>query len=413
MSFDYHNKDLDQLCTKYQLNILESYRKTASSYVTAEELGVSSASAVRSALKKIRKNANKHLSELHDATVNPVIPEGYHVKGASSAVRNADGLITWIKTDIDKVKQIEQAEIAIKSLCDDLPKINASEYEQGESDIDLIPWFQIGDAHLGMLAHDKEVGHNFDLKIAERELCAAMIMLISRAPKTDRCVIQDLGDFSHYENYEGITSASGHALDCDTRFHKMITVYARTMRFIVTTALKKYKYVDVIINQGNHSRTNDHWIAIMLRTIYENEPRLHVLENESIFIPYRMGNTFVMSHHSDKCKGVKLAGVMANDFAQDWGETKYHYIDVGHVHHKQIAKEENGAIIESWNQLAPMDKYAHDGGWRSRQFLTVVLRSKTYGEKGRITITGEEVKDRLMRAEPGAECIKRREVYTV
>lgn len=69
--------------------------------------------------------------------------------------------------------------------------------------------------------------------------------------------------------------------------------------------------------------------------------------------------------------------------------------------------------MESWNQLAPGDKYAHDGGWRSRACLTCVLRSKTYGEKGRITISAEEVKDIIDKAVPGAEALKRRAVYSV
>lgn len=151
----------------------------------------------------------------------------------------------------------------------------------------------------------------------------------------------------------------------------------------------------------------------MLEIAYENNPRFNILNNDSVFIPYRMGNVFVLCHHTDKCKPTQLAAVMANDFAHDWGETAYHYIDGGHVHHRQTAKELNGAIYESWNQLAPMDKYAHDGGWRSRSCLNVVLRSKTYGEKGRITITAEEIKDLLDSLPEGTTANKRRKVYTV
>lgn len=411
--FNYNNEDLDALCTEHQLNILSAYREAGSTTKAATLLNTTPTN-VQSALKKIRRKAATRLKSLHDASINESTPEGYHIKGVSTMTTSAEGKPMWVKTNKDQLQQQHEMEIAAKAFADELPKIEPTQAPtQSETDTDLIPWFNIGDAHLGMLAHDKEVGHNFDLKIAERELCFALALMIKRAPETDRCVIQDLGDFSHYENIAAETSHSGHALDFDTRFHKMIKVYARTMRFIVDAALRKYKHADVIINQGNHSRVNDHWMAIMLRHVYENEKRIHVLPNESIFIPYRMGNTFVMTHHSDKCKGVKLAGVMANDFAQDWGETKYHYIDVGHVHHKSIAKEDNGAIIESFNQLAPADKYAHDGGWRSRSMLTTVLRSKTYGETGRFVLTAEEVKDRILRQEPGTEAQKRREVYSV
>jgi hypothetical protein len=47
------------------------------------------------------------------------------------------------------------------------------------------------------------------------------------------------GDFTHYENFTATTEASGHALDYDSRFPKMIKAYARIMRFIIDKALTK------------------------------------------------------------------------------------------------------------------------------------------------------------------------------
>lgn len=399
-----------QFCkSERQKEIVECYERLQSERKAAKEIGCDRRN-ISKTLARVRRYAAECDPELHD---QGVIPQGYRIKGVSNMIENSLGKPMWVKTERGAIIQQQAMQIAAESFANELPARPAREWSNPDADTDLIPWFNIGDGHIGMLAHDAEVGHNFDLKIAETELCEALGTLIDRAPVTERCVIQDMGDMSHYENYSGTTEASGHALDCDTRFHKMIDAYARTMEFIIEKALSKYRHVDVIINQGNHSRTNDHWMAVMLRALYRNEPRIHVLRNESVFIPYRMGNTFVMSHHSDKCKGARLAGVMANDFAQDWGETKYHYIDVGHVHHKSVTKEDNGAIIESFNQLAPADKYAHDGGWRSRSCLTVVLRSKTYGETGRMIITAEEVKDRLMKLDPGTTAKTRREVYTV
>ena len=138
-----------------------------------------------------------------------------------------------------------------------------------------------------------------------------------------------------------------------------------------------------------------------------------VIDNDSVFIGYRMGNTFVMSHHSDKCKHNKLVDVMATDFREDFGEAKYKYIDIGHIHHKSIAKEYGDVTIESFNQLAPMDKYAFEGGGRSRSCLTCVLRSRTYGEKGRLIITAEEVKDLLKNVPKGTHVQPLRKAHRV
>lgn len=399
-----------ELATDAELEYIEALEKHGTQRAAAASLG-KSRSALWSAMENLKRRvAKRGYSPEHNLT-NPV-PDGFMLERATLQYRDGEVANKWIKLKIDGERQWEIMQEAVRNLCADVEPVEPKS-APGNEESDIIPWFQIGDAHLGMLAYEEEVGHNFDTDIAERELKAAMAMLIDMTPKTQRCVIQDLGDFTHYENEQGTTEASGHALDCDTRYNRMIRVYARIMRFIVDYALERYDAVDVIINQGNHSRKNDHWMAMTLDILYENEPRLTVLNNSSVFIPYRMGNTFVMSHHSDKCKPARLAEVMATDFPEDWGESTYRYIDIGHIHHKMQAKEHPGVIIESWNQLAPSDKFAHDGGWRSRSMLTAVFRSKTYGEVGRVTLPVEAVKDSINNAPIGTEAKKRRPVHTV
>ena len=320
---------------------------------------------------------------------------------------------TWERACEETEEQQQRLEAVAEAFYKALPNIPVQRFTRKDYNTDMVPWVQIGDGHIGMLARESEVGHEFNLETAERDLCVAVATLIDELPVCERCVIQDLGDMTHYENLAGVTEASRHQLDCDPMgYSDMLDVYIRTMRFIVERALGKFKYVDVIINQGNHSRKNDIWMAKLLRAAYASD-RLHVLDNRGVFIPYRMGNTFVLSTHTDQCKPTSAAGVMANKYAQDWGETKYHYIDGGHVHHRQTAKELNGAVYESWNQIALGDKYAHDHGYDSRSCLTVVLRSKTYGEEGRRTISLERVRDIIHNAAPGTTAQKRQHVYTV
>lgn len=339
------------------------------------------------------------------------------VHARSSLIRRKvdEGVVLqWVK-ESKKANELHQMlEISAKTYYQrNIEPVKPKKYKKRDLNTDIIPWFNIGDGHLGMLAHEAEVGHNFDLKIAKRDLCTAIDALIDRLPDCERCVLQDMGDMTHYENMAGTTEASGHQLDYDGRYPKMIDVYVDILCYIVDRLLEKFKYVDCIINQGNHSRTNDIWARVLLQRVYEKCDRLTVLDNSSVFITYRMGNTFVLCHHSDKCKPKDLAHVMATDFRQDWGESNYHYIDIGHIHHHMVSKEHPGVKVESFNQLALSDKYAHDLGYRSRSCLTVVERSKTYGEVGRKTITLEEVRDIINNAQPGEAAQQRRQVYTV
>ena len=403
--------DLLPYATETQEKYILALNEYGSQRNVAKALGVN-ARSVTTALRNLKLvAAMRGYSPEHNMVHD--VPNGYHVKGVSTYY-NADGQPTaqWVKSNIDREKYAELMQEIVRSFLEDVPKIQVPKPLKKYNE-DIIPWFEIGDAHLGMLAHAAETGISFDLKIAERELCTAFSIMFDECTPCDRCVINDLGDFTHYENYQGETEAGKHQQDFDSRFPKMIHTYARIMRFIVEKALTRFKHVDVIINQGNHSRTNDVWMAVLLKNVYEHTGRVHVLDNGQAFIPYRMGNTFVMTHHSDKCKPDRLAYVMANDFAQDWGETEFHYIDIGHYHQKMV-REVGGVIIEMWNTLAPRDKYANDGGWRSRQSITRVDRSKTYGEIGRRVLGIREIWDQILKTQPDVELpSKRRLVHTV
>lgn len=356
-------------------------------------------SVVQRAIKRVKKKAAAHgFSPEHG--LDRVIPEPFIARGHSTMDKvHPDGsrqmMLQWTKTRLDDAKWLEKVEEGIAAFVEGIEHEIVIPPAPLNADEDVIPWIQIGDAHLGMLAHEAEVGENFDLKIAEREILTAIHMLIDELKPVKRLVINDLGDFTHYENFEGVTQASGHALDFDGRFPKMIDVYSRVMRTIVDLALTKAETVDIIINQGNHSRTNDIWMAVLLREVYGPSGRVNVLNNHSKFIGYRMGNTLVMTHHSDKTKPNRLAQVMTSDFRRDFGETEFHYVDIGHIHHHMRSVEHPEIIIESWNILAAKDAYANDNGYRSRQSITVVNRSKKYGEIGRRLLPIQQVRDRI------------------
>lgn len=344
----------------------------------------------RSTIQSRLKAARDRRPELLRKEIDGMVAEGYDVPAYSHFTKTIHGEPIWIKAkkaEADYYAGIRGAIAKIKA-----PRQIKAAPRLPDSDI--IPWLQIGDAHVGMMASQDETGSNFDISIAKSELMASAARLIDDAPECERMVINDLGDGTHYENYKAMTEASGHAVDYDTRFWKMVDAYFDITQFIIERAMRKAKVVDYIVNQGNHSRTNDIVTAQLVKRIYPPD-RVNVLCNRNVFIPYRMGKTLVVVHHGDKARPEKFRDVVATDYAYDWGQTEFRYLDGGHVHHSQ-RKELAGCIFESWNNLAPRDKYAHDGGWRSKQYMTMVLRSKTYGEVGRNVMPIERVRDLIL-----------------
>lgn len=395
--------------TEKQTEILHAVNREGGIKAAARSLNLAKAT-VQEHLRKLRDKASIQGFAPAYGWSHPV-PPTHVAKGVSNYFKATETMPAgWVKADLRQEAYNQAIKDGIVEFLCDVPQIPVGA-APADFQADIIPWIQIGDAHLGMLSHMAETGENFNLKIAERELLAAIFQLIDEMPPCERLVINDLGDATHYENMEGETQHSKNRLDYDGRFPKMIRVYSRVMRAIVERAMAKAQHVDVIVNQGNHSRTNDIWMAELLAVAYGHTGRVHVLDNHSVFIPYRMGNTLVMVHHGDQCPPARMVGVMTTDFRKDFGETEFHYIDQGHVHHKFVSKEHPGVVIESWNNLAPNDKWHNDAGYRSRKSITVVLRSRKYGEVGRRLLPIEEVRARIEAA--GLPTAKGRVVYSV
>jgi hypothetical protein len=339
------------------------------------------------------------------------VPSPFRVKKITTQFDEEGNVKTqWVGAVNEGISQ-ELIDSILEGLKADLPTPH-TKAPAGNFDTDIVPWINIGDAHLGMLAHSAEVHENFDIRIATNEIIEAFTLLIDRLPQSERCVINDLGDFTHTEVNSNRTEASGHSLDVDGRYYKIADAYAYIMRFIIEYSRIKFKYVDVIINQGNHSQTTDMITSKFLSMMYENVPSVTILNNSSVFIPYRMGNTFVLCHHGHKTKMERMTNVMVHDYRHQM-DARFKYIYTGHIHNNKVLAESHGIVTESFNQLAPNDKYSFEGGWRSRKCITAVLLSRTYGEQGRIVVSVDEVKDLLDRLDPGTTSLKQTPVYSV
>lgn len=316
------------------------------------------------------------------------VPDGYRVKGTSTLYRE-DGSVAaqWVKTAADEARQREMMEAAVAAMTADLPRIRPRK-ATGPHLPDLLTVYPIGDPHIGMYSWGEETGEDWDLPIAERTHCEAMAALVEASPASEQAVVVNLGDLFHYDSLGAVTPRSGHLLDADGRYAKMVTVGVKVMRQCIESALTKHKRVHVINAPGNHDETGALWLSIALNNIYEREPRVTVDVNPSVFAYYRFGKVLLGVHHGHSCKPDKLPGVMAADRAKDWGESAYRYWLTGHIHHES-RKEFAGVTVESFSTLAAKDAYATTGGWRSNRAMQSIVYHREIGECARSRVCAE------------------------
>lgn len=324
--------------------------------------------------------------------VHPVAP-GYAVKGTSTLYGD-DGSVRaqWVKTTADQQAQQEAIETALAALVADLPRV-APRKASGVWSTDLLTAYPIGDPHIGMYSWAAETGEDWDLELARKVHCSAMDALVQAAPATEQAIIVNLGDALHYDSMEAKTPRSGHMLDADGRYAKVIDVAVMTIRQCIESALAKHKFVHVVNVRGNHDETGAMWLARLLAIAYEREPRVTVDVTPSVFNYYRWGKVLIGMHHGHSCKPDKLPGVMAADRASDWGECSWRYWWQGHIHHES-KKEYPGVSVESFNTLAAKDAYANDGGWRSGRTMQAIVLHREHGEVARSRVNSAMFEER-------------------
>lgn len=377
------DENLRQYATERQAQLLDAIKEAGTVAGGAKLLGINQRNAFDQLQRLKKKAALAGYSPEHNMT--RTVPDGFGVNRVSS-LYNKDGELTaqWVIGTADRQRQAELMREAIEALKEDLPQVEPRK-PTGEFNSALMAGYPIGDAHIGMRAWGEECGEDFDLAIAERRQCAAMADLVDRAPACEKAVIVNLGDFLHYDSMEAVTSRSGHILDADGRYAKMVRVAVKVIRQCIESALTKHKTVRVINVIGNHDDTGAIWLSASLAHIYENEPRVTVDTSPAPFMYVRHGKVLIGCHHGHTCKADKLAGVMANDRAEDWGQTAYRYWWTGHIHHDSV-KEYPGVKVESFRTLAPKDAYATWGGWRSQQDMKCIVLHSEYGEVARHTV---------------------------
>jgi hypothetical protein len=243
-------------------------------------------------------------------------PLGFSVKGTSSLYDEHGTLkAQWVKTRADDVAREKIIRDAFDAMSDDLPRVAAvpppARIKEADS---LCNVFTITDYHMGMLAWHKEGGDDWDLKIAEDTLYRFFEAMILGAPRARLAVINQLGDFLHQDGLRAETPTSGHLVDSDGRFSKIIQAALRSLRRVIDRALETHEEVHVVMAEGNHDIVSSIWLRVMFTALYENEPRVTVNDSEIPYYAYRWGSTLLGFHHGHLAKNASLPAIFSQQF---------------------------------------------------------------------------------------------------
>lgn len=313
-------------------------------------------------------------------------PLGHEVVGVSTLYNGAgETSAQWVKTRVDRT--LETAKEAIEDAFSQWKGKAKLQPEPKHTEEDLLTIYNLADLHLGLYAWKNETGMDFDVDIGEAILKEAVQDLVAQAPKSEVGVLLNLGDFFHSDNNDNRTRANGNVLDVDTRYARVLQIGVALMVQVVELMLQKHSLVIVRNLPGNHDEYGSLALAVALSNWFHDDPRVEVDTSAAPFWVYQWGKVMLAAAHGDYLKPEKIIGFMAGAWPSVWGNTRYRYAYLGHVHHKARDTDEvSGAVWESFNSLTAKDAWNRKMGFLSNRSMVAITHHREKGERFRHTV---------------------------
>ncbi len=387
--------EMKEFVTPRQAAGIDAILKYGSTQDAAEALGITPG-RLRGLMSDARtRAARKGWNSFEDK--NGLAPPGYKVKGKSTYYKvGADGSMEargqWVKTQVEEDHKLKLLLDAVQEKTEHLaPMERIRKPRSGAVLDDLLSVYPWGDPHFGMYAWALESGADFNLEIAERNMIAAVDDLVSQSPPSKEALIINLGDFFHADNMSNQTARSGHPLDVDTRWPKVLGIGYRAFRRCIDRCLEKHETVHVINEIGNHDDHTSMALSVILQSAYRNQGDRVKIDTSPRTVHWkRHGRCMIGVTHGHNTKAKDLPLYMASQREKDWGETKYRYWYTGHVHHDSL-KELVGATVETFRTLAPKDAWHASKGYESLRDMKCDVLHKHSGRRFRIIVPIEEI----------------------
>jgi hypothetical protein len=376
--------------TPRQTEIIQACIDNTSSIAAAAALGIN--------IRNIQHGVNRVKRYAESKGIDPsrglnigVAPGMGHAGTSTLHGPNGEVKLQWIKTKENADHQEALLAEYLEALKDELSRELPIQPPKVVSER-LLNCYVISDYHIGSLSWSEEtMGEAWDTQIAEDMLVNWFRVAIDESPGAKVGLLAQLGDFLHFDGLAAVTPTSGHQLDTDTRFQKIVRVAIRALRKIIGMLLAKHETVHLIMAEGNHDLAASAWLRELLFAFYEDEPRITVDRSAHPYYAYEHGSTALFFHHGHIRRVDGIADIFAAQFRELYGRTRHAFVHVGHLHHDKLI-ESNLMTCEQHRTIAAPDAYAAKGGWLSGRGAKVITYDVEWGEVGRVIISPDRVK---------------------
>lgn len=230
----------------------------------------------------------------------------------------------------------------IKEIFDSLGKekvFDEIEYNNLGENLLFVP---LADIHFGLQATRELAGEDYNVRIAKKRVQYVIKDLLNRVQDKDiEKVIFLIGnDGLNADNIVG-TTTSGTPQDNQLDWFETVRQFTDLMVACIED-LKLIAPVLAFFCPGNHDLQSTFMICETLKAYFRNDSNVVISSQATQRKYFRYGVNMIGFSHDEKED--KVAKIMAAEQPEMWGETKYKYFLISHLHHECV-KDDFGVDI--------------------------------------------------------------------
>jgi transposase-like protein len=250
----------------------------------------------------------------------------------------------------------------------------------------------LADIHFNKLSVAEETGEVYNLEIAQKRCIDGVEKLLAETSgyNISEIILVGGNDALHTDDVMAHGTTSGTPQDTVTRWWKAFR-FAKAAYVAMLQRLAKVAPVHFVFCSSNHDRSSGFFLAECLEAYFNTHAGIKFTINPGARTYIKYGLNLLGFEHGDAVKKVeKHHDLMATIEPELWGATKFRYLYVHHIHHKERAvytsKDHLGLTVEALRSPSSSDAWHAAKGYVQRPAVECFVHSPDRGQTSRHTV---------------------------
>jgi hypothetical protein len=211
--------------------------------------------------------------------------------------------------------------------------------------------------HLGKLGWYGETGENYDHKIASERFNEIIREIIATQDitKVGNLFMSIGNDFFNTDTIT-YTTTKGTPQQNDVRWKKMFSLGLELYKSALIELRKHFNKIDLNLVGGNHDEMSSFYLYIALQSYFNNDNVINFSDDLKLTQCYQFGKCAIFTNHGDKNLKRLIKSIPA-EFYQEWGQSLYRELHLGHLHKEVVVDDESGLITRRIGSPSGTDEW--------------------------------------------------------